>query len=55
MPPELLAFDRVRGFIVAQANESGMAKVIVLGPLQKLELADQDWLQPPAIRHLCLR
>jgi hypothetical protein len=38
--------------VLTQANEFGVPQVIVAGPLEELELADELRLQPLAFRHL---
>jgi hypothetical protein len=37
-----------RVFVLAERNEPGMAKMVVLGPFRELELADQLRLRPAA-------
>jgi hypothetical protein len=51
----LLAADVLRALIFTQAEELGMPQVIVGGPLEELELADEHRLQPLALGHLRLR
>ena len=54
-PWPLFSSDIAGILVPPPADESGVPKVMVARPLQKLELSDQDWLQPPEARPLCLR
>jgi hypothetical protein len=44
-----------RLLVLAKANEFGVPQVVVAGPLEELELADEPRLQPLAFRHLRFR
>jgi RNA polymerase sigma-70 factor (ECF subfamily) len=49
------ADDIPRFLVLTKANEFGVPQVVVAGPLEELELADELRLQPLAFRHLRFR
>ena len=49
------AHDILRVLALTQAHELGVPQVIVGGPFEELELADEHRLQPRAFRHLRFR
>ena len=49
------AHDSLRVLVLTQAHELGVPQVIVGGPFEELELADEHRLQPLTFRHLRFR
>lgn len=50
--PLSLSRDGWRVLVIAQGDELPMPEVMVAGPLEELEVTDENWLQPAAIGHL---
>jgi hypothetical protein len=49
----LVPNDILRRFISSQSEEDGLAKLVVTGPLGKLDLGNQHRLDPVAVLHNC--
>ena len=48
----LFASDLLGGLVLTKSDELRVTEVVVGGPLEEIDLCDEDWSQPAAVLHL---